>query len=171
MKNNIVKIIGGTILALAVISALTFNSAFAQDQSKDGASQNGSHELVGTWDAQVRIFNCQNNQTIRTFASIGTFMSGGTSIGSTAGIPQALRTPEHGVWSHLRAKTFRFKFKSFSFDAGGNFTGWSIVTHTVQMNAGGDSYTSAGTAEFFDQNGNPTFPFTGCSSTTATRFE
>ncbi len=166
MKRNFVKVIGGTVLAFLVISALTFGLVFAQDESK---TQNGGGRLEGTWDVQVTIRNCSTGAAIRTFASIGTFMSGGTSLDSTSGISQSLKTPGQGVWSHISGNTYRFKFKSFSFDASGNFTGWTIISHEANLNHSADGYESAGTAEVYAPNGN--LLFTGCATTTATRFQ
>ncbi len=168
MKRNFVKIIGGTVLAFMVISTLTFGLVFAQDES-ESESRRGGGRLEGTWDAQVTIRNCQNNMAIRTFASIGTFMSGGTFLDSTSGTPQALKTPGQGVWSHVSGNTFRFSFKAFTFDAGGNFTGWTILRHQANLNRRADEYESAGTLQIYAPNG--ILLFTGCSSTTATRFE
>jgi len=168
MKRNFVKTIGGTVLAFMVISALTFGLVFAQDESIS-ESRRGGDRLEGTWDAQVTIRNCQTGAAIRTFASIGTFMSGGTLLDSTSGIPQALKTPGHGVWSHTGGRNYRFKFKSFSFDANGNFTGWTIINHEANLNRRANEYESVGTAEVYAPNGN--LLFTGCSTTTATRFE
>ena len=165
MKNNIVKIIGGMVLAFLIISTIGFGFAFAQSQSK----AQGGGRLEGTWDVQVTIRNCQTGAAIRTFASIGTFMSGGTLLDSTSGTPQALKTPGQGVWSHTGGNTYNFKFKSFSFDASGNFTSWTIINHEAHLNSRADEYDSAGTAEVYAPNGN--LIFTGCSSTTATRFE
>lgn len=167
MKGSVVKIIGGIVLAVLVNSTLTLGLVSAQDESK---SQNdGGGRLEGTWDAQVTIRNCQTGAAIRTFASIGTFMSGGNFLDSTSGIPQALKTPGHGVWSHINGNTYRFSFKSFSFDLSGNPTGWTIIRHEANLNSGATEYESAGTAEVYDPNGN--LIFTGCSTTTATRFE
>jgi hypothetical protein len=167
MKSNLVKIIGGMILAVLVISTLTFGLVSAQDDSK---SQNGDGgRLGGTWDVQVTIRNCQTGAAIRTFASITTFMSGGTMVDSTSGTPQALKTPGHGIWSHAGGNTYRFKFKSFSFDASGAPTGWTIISHEANLNHGANDLESAGTAEVYNLNGN--LIFTGCSTTTATRFE
>jgi len=98
-----------------------------------------------------------------------TFMEGGTLLDSTSGIPQALKTPGQGVWSHLRKKTFSFVIKSFNFDAGGNFTGWTIIRHEANLNSEATEYESAGTSEIYNANGN--LVFTGCSTTTATRLE
>ncbi len=169
MKRNFVKIIGGTVLAFMVISTLTFGLVFAQDESISERSESRGDRLEGTWDAQVTIRNCQTGAAIRTFASVGTFMSGGTMLDSTSGIPQSLKTPGHGVWSHAGGNTYRFKFKSFSFDANGNFTGWTIINHEANLSRRTDEYESAGTAEVYAPNGN--LLFTGCSTTTATRFE
>ncbi len=167
MKSNIVKTIGGMVLAVLITSTLTLSLVSAQDDSK--RQNGGGGRLEGTWDAQVTIRNCQTDAEIRTFASIGTFMRGGTMLDSTSGIPQALKTPGHGVWSHISGNTYRFKFKSFSFDASGNFTGWTIISHEAHLNHSADEYESAGTAEVYAPNGN--LIFTGCSTTTATRFE
>lgn len=155
------------LLAFLVIAATGLGLVSAQEGLK---GQNGgkSTRLEGTWDVQVTIRNCQTGAAIRTFPSIGTFMSGGTALDSTSGIPQALKTPGQGVWSHIGGNSFMFKFKSFSFDAGGNPTGWTIISHGANLNSR-DEYESAGTAEVYNLNGN--LLFTGCSTTTATRFE
>lgn len=182
MKKTFLKTVGTTALAILLVTIFAQISVFAQDIISQDQNEiqtenkllltralGNPRALEGTWDTEVTIRNCQNNAAIRTFASIGTFMFGGTSIGSTSGMPQALRTPEHGVWNHLNGRRFRFKFKSFSFDAGGNFTGWTIVAHTIEMNPDGNSYTSAGTAEIYNPAGILVAAL--CSSAIATRFE
>ncbi len=160
MRKIILKTIGG--MALAVLLVAMFAPTWVSGQS-------GGGRLKGTWDVQVTIRNCQTGAEIRTFASLTTFMFGGTTLDSTSGIPQALKTPGQGVWSHVHGNTYRFSFKSFSFDAGGNFTGSTKIIHEAVLDSNGEEYTSAGTAEVYDPNGN--LMFTGCSTTTATRFE
>lgn len=169
MKKNILKIIGSTILTFTVISIAAFGVVFAQEESKGEFQNGGGGRLVGTWDARVAITNCQTGAEIRSFDSIGTFMFGGTMLDSTSGIPQALKTPGHGVWSHVWGNTYKFSFKSFGFDAAGNFTGWTIIRHEAVLDPRGDEYSSSGTAEFYAPNG--TLVGTGCSATTAVRFE
>ena len=167
MKGNLVRIIRGMVLAVLVISTLPLGLVSAQDESK---SQNtGGGRLEGTWDVQVTIRNCQTGAEIRTFKSLGAFMSGGTMQDVTSGIPPSQRVTGVGVWSHISGNTYRFSFKSFSFDANGNFTGWQVIRHELKLDSNGTEYTSAGTAEVYDPNGN--LLFTGCSTTTATRFE
>lgn len=160
MRNIFLKALGGIVLVIC-LSAL-FTPAW-------GSGQGGGGRLEGAWDVQVSIRNCQTGAEIRSFASVTSFMFGGTLIDSTSGTPQSQRTPGHGVWSHLTGDTYRFSFKYFSFDAGGNFTGWTKVTHEALLDSNGAQFSSAGTAEVYAPNG--TLVFTGCSSTTATRFE
>jgi hypothetical protein len=160
MRKIFLKTISG--MALAVLLLAMFAPIWVSGKS-------GGGRLEGTWNVQVTIRNCQTGAEIRTFASLTTFMFGGTTLDSTSGIPQALKTPGQGVWSHLNGNTYRFSFKSFSFDAGGNFTGSTKIIHEAVLDSNGTEYSSAGTAEVYDPNGN--LIFTGCSTTTATRFE
>jgi hypothetical protein len=160
MRNIFLKALGA--IALAISLSTMFAPAW-------GSAQNGGGRLEGTWDVQVTIRNCQTGAEIRTFASLTTFIFGGITVDSTSGTPQALKTPGQGVWSHLSGDTYRFSFKSFSFDAGNNFTGWTKITHDATLDSNGSQYTSAGTAEVHAPNG--ALIFTGCSTTTATRFE
>lgn len=160
MRNTFLKAFGA--IALVVSLAAMFTPV-------SGSRQSGGGRIEGTWDAQVTIRNCQTGAEIRNFASVTSFIFGGVIIDSTSGTPQAQRTPGHGVWSHLTGDTYRFSFKYFSFDAGGNFTGWTKVTHEATLDSNGNQFSSAGTAEVYAPNG--TLVFTGCSSTISNRFE
>ena len=160
------RVVGGILLAAVMASTPALGLVSAQDRLK---IKNGGGRLEGTWDVQVTLSNCQTNEEIRTFASTTTFMFGGTLLDSTSGMPQAVKTPGHGVWSHVGANLYRFRFKSFSFSPTGTFTGWTIITHEASMDPGGDYYESAGTAEVYFANGD--LDFIGCSTTTATRFQ
>ncbi len=179
MRNTLLKTIGTATLTILMVA--TFAQVRVSAQNNDDEQQNDEltrknssdrdddERIVGTWDVQVTIRNCQNGAAIRTFPSITTYMSGGTFLESTSGIPQAAKTPGHGVWSHISRRTYRLSFKSFSFDAGGNFTGWQIIRQQVNLNRRANASESAGTLEVYAPNG--TLVFTGCSTATATRFE
>ncbi len=169
MKKQFLKIIGGMILAFLVISIPLLGSALAQDDSK---FQAGGGRLEGTWDVQLTIRDCQNGTAIRTIRELATFMSGGTMINSTSSLPQALKTPGHGFWSHENDNTYNYSFKFFRFDSAGAFIGWAIVRHTVTLNARATEYESTGGITFYNTNGDPVpVPPPGCSTATATRFE
>src|SRR5687767_2885705 len=145
MRRDLFKKVRG-IMTVAVFTLVTTGACLAQDSK-------GGGRLVGTWDTVVRIKDCATGNVLNTFASIGSFNQGGTSIGSTAGLPQASRTPEHGIWRHVAANMYEFKFKSFSFNATGQAAGYAIVTHTIQLNETADAYYSDGTAAFYSMNG------------------
>jgi hypothetical protein len=174
MKNTFLKTIGWAATAILMVAFSAQIQVFAQDNGNgqtqgNPSGKSGDERIVGTWDVQVTIRNCSNGAAIRTFPSVGTFASGGTALDSTSGIPQALKTPGQGVWSHVGGNTFRFSFKSFSFGTNNFLTGWTIIRHEAILNADENSYTSAGTAEVFGPHG--VLLFTGCATTTATRFE
>ena len=180
MKKTFLKTIGGAALAILLLTIFAQVGVSAQEnaadqnkeqtEAKDTSTRRANaKKLIGTWDSQVTLRVCQTGAEIRNFATIRTFMSGGTTIGSNGEIPQALRTPEHGVWEHLNGGTYHFKFKSFGFDPMGNPTGWTIVTQTAEVSPDGDSYTSAGPVEVYAPNG--ALVFTACATATATRFE
>src|SRR5882724_7553508 len=124
MRNTFLKTAGGMALAISLLAM--FAPIWVSGQS-------GGGRLEGTWDVQVTIRNCQTGAAIRTFASLTTFIFGGTTLDSTSGIPQALKTPGQGVWIHLNGNTYRFSFKSFSFDAGGSFTGSTKISHEAVL--------------------------------------
>ena len=131
------------------------------------AQSKGGGRLEGTWDAAVRITDCANGNVLNSFASIASFNQGGTSIGSTSGIPQSLRTPEHGIWRHVDGNVYLFKFKSFNFNAMGQPTTYVIVEHELTLNQSGDEYYSEGTAKVYLLNG--TQVGQGCSNADGTR--
>lgn len=162
MRNTFLKAFTG--IALVVCLSAMFTLAWGSANGRGGRGG----KLEGTWDVRVTIRNCQTGAEIRSFASVTTFMFGGTMIDSTSGMPQALRTPGHGVWSHERGDNYLFSFKTFNFDGAGNNTGWTKITHVADFE-NGDQYSSAGTSEVYAPNG--TLVATGCSTTTATRFE
>jgi hypothetical protein len=156
MKTNIIA----TTFAIAIVIAAGAGMSLAQDGR-------GGGRLVGTWDAVVQIKNCQDGSVLNTFASIASFNQGGTSIGSTSGIPQSLRTPEHGIWRHVGGNIYEFKFKSFSFNAMGQPVSYAIVQHQIALNETADAYYSDGTAKFYLLNG--TQVGQGCSDALGTR--
>lgn len=179
MKSQPLKVFGGTFAVILMIVSAASITNFAQDTQRDDmdrvkiedaqARPSGIGRLVGVWDTQVSLRVCQTGAVIRTFPSIGTFHADGTMMDSTSGIPQAAKTPGHGVWTATDAVNFIFRFKSFSFDAAGNATGYTVITHYGRLRYGLDQYSSSGNAQVFDMNGN--LLFTGCSTTTATRFQ
>ena len=77
-----------------------------------------------------------------------------------------------GTWKRLHGRSYQFAFKAFRFDPAGTFIGTQVVRHTLTLAKDGKSYASAGSSQAYDTAGNPlSGPPTGCSISTATRFE
>jgi hypothetical protein len=167
MKRDFVRTFSAAISIFLVFTAVTVGLVFAGNAAR--TRDQGGQRIVGTWDVHVSVRACQTGAEIRTFESLEHFNSGGTMQDVSSGFAPGRQTPGIGVWSHLGGNTYSFSFKSFGFDANGNFSGWTIVRHEITLNSKGDEFTSEGTAEFYDASGN--LLFTGCSSNTATRFE
>lgn len=129
----------------------------------------GAGRLTGTWDAVVTIRDCNTGNALNSFRSIANFNQGGTFLGSTSGLPQSARTPEHGVWRHVMGNLYEFKFKSFNFDPTGNAVTYTVVRHDLELDQSGDAYTSAGEAKVYLMNGVQVGQ--GCSSGVGTRFD
>lgn len=162
MQKGLLGMMAATIVAIVTIALVTGVVTFGQSKFMKAGGR-----LEGSWDVRVSLRNCQTGDVIRSFDSVTQFMSGGTVIDSTSGVPQALKTPGEGIWEHTVDSNYRFKFKSFTFDASGNYTGYTIIQHEAILDDSADNYESAGTAEIYAPNG--ILVATGCSSTTATR--
>jgi hypothetical protein len=153
------------------------------------AQPNAQAGLGGAWAVQVTLRDCTTNAPLGPpFRSLVSFHRGGTlseSAGSLAFAP-GQRSPGHGAWTRQGRHTFGQQMIALmlfdtqpnlpgtpGFNPGlpvspGFFAGWATITHTVTL-TDADTYTSAGTNEFFKSDG--TSYRTGCSTATARRFE
>jgi hypothetical protein len=137
------------------------------------SSQGDGGRLEGTWEALLTRRNCDTGDPLSgPLPELLTFMSGGTMLDSTSAALPSTKTPGHGVWSHVAGNTYQYSFKFFSFGPPASptaFTGWAIVSQTLELNSTANEYTSSGTAHFYNTSGG--LVGSGCSTTTATRFE
>ena len=131
--------------------------------------QQGGGRLDGTWDVVLTPYNCSTGVQSAPVRELATFNVGGTVIASTSGLAQATKTPGHGVWSHHWGSTYAYTFKFFRFDASGAPNGWAVVHQEAVLDPSGDQYTSQGGIDFYNASGG--YLFSGCSTTTATRFQ
>jgi hypothetical protein len=167
MKNTNKKTILGafpSVFGLMALLICTFlaTSATAGDQSP----QNRGRRLFGFFDSQVTLTNCQG-VVIRTFESYQLFNQGGT-LTSTDNQPSASARPGIGTWQCLGGGSYSAPFQIFTFNTDGTWSGHAKVNRDdLQLAADGNSYTSAGSVEFFDTNGN--LIATVCGSEIATR--
>jgi hypothetical protein len=162
MKTKLVK----NIMAPLVVACVLLPMVVAAIEPSRGTE---GGRLQGTWDVQVRIIDCQTGGVIATFASMLTFHAGRTLMEATSGLPPATKTPGEGVWEVAGPNTYNYRFKFFTFDAQGVFTGWRIANVEVIVDQTGNNYEGSGTQEIYDANGN--LVGSGCVSPVGTRFE
>jgi hypothetical protein len=160
MKTKLVKnMLSSLVFAFALTTSVAVT---ASGQGTEGG------RLEGTWETQITLTDCAGH-VIRSFPSLLEFVAGGTVVESTAGTPQALKTPGLGVWRHSTGNTYALRFKSFSFNAQNVFTGWTIISGETTVDSTGDTRSGPATVEVYDPNG--VLLITLCAETTGTRFE
>jgi hypothetical protein len=124
--------------------------------------------IQGIWEMQVTLTDCAGH-VIRSFLTIQEFIAGGTTVESSAGTPQALKTPGLGVWRHTADNNYAFRFKFFTFNAQNVFTGWTIIAGETTVDATGGSKAGSATVEVYNPNG--VLVATACTEFSGTRFE
>jgi hypothetical protein len=172
MKKQIWKAIGGLSLAILALAIFAQVRVSAQDngsawlQTVNGANK---PSLVGTWDVQVLIRDCQTGTVLFGFPAMITYNQDGTMQETDLGDPALVRLGGHGVWERQNGKQFSAAFRFIEFLPNRTFVKRNVVRSAITLGEGGSSYTSTDTVGFFDANGNPIGSL--CATTTATRFE
>lgn len=173
------------VLAAALASPLAAAQTTPLDDVDHVASQLANRwgfpdRIEGLWNVRVYLMPCGVPQPAApSFLAMAMFGRGGTfhdenNANPVAPLPPTtLRSEAFGQWEHVAGRTYRFAFQFYNFDLAGTFTGSTIVRHTVQLAPDANSYTSAGTPEFFTATGEPFVPPGPalCSTSTATRFK
>jgi hypothetical protein len=180
MKNTGLKSLGKTSIAL-IASALLGPTGASAAGREEALSAAGlwwvTDPIEGLWNVEVTLTNCTTGDpipTVQPFPAMALFARGGTfhDTNGNALSPPSTRSAGFGVWNHVRGRTYEFAFKLFRFDNAAQPLGSQVVRHTVTLARDGNSYTSSGTSQAFDPAGTPlSGPPTGCSKSTATRFE
>lgn len=130
--------------------------------------------IEGLWNVRVLITDCASGNPFGPppFDAMAMFNANGTFQDTNSNSPMLqVRSDALGYWKHVRGNKYRFAFKAFHFDLSGMYIGYNIVRHDVVLARNGKSYTSSGTAEFFNPDGTTRPPVLGCSEATATRFK
>jgi len=169
MKKQILKAIGGASLAIMILAVFAQVSVSAQDNDNEllrNENRGNEQRLVGSWNVQVTIRDCQSNTEIASFPAMNTYNQGGTTQQTAPPEPGATALPGHGVWSHQNGRHYSGAIQFFSLNP---TFGRVIVRSTISLGRDGNSYTSTDTAEVLDANGS--LIFRACSTSTATRFE
>jgi hypothetical protein len=155
------SILGTTFLFLALVGG-SQTTAWAQ-------SEKARHNrIVGVWDVQVTVRNCNNGIPLFNFSALHKYELGGIGQVVPATNPTAL-SAHISVWKPLEKNVYQMAFKMFRFDAAGNNIGWVVVRNDVAITADGIGYAGSGRAETFDSNGNSVGA--SCPTFTGTRFQ
>lgn len=174
MNNMLTRLFGSISIVCLVILAGSTRFIHAQDDpSKETFNPETMFDLPwsadrieGVWDARVNITVC-NGPVLFSFDGLGLFGANGAFHDTNSTNP-SLRSATFGYWKHIRGRSYKFAFKFFRFDLAGNLLGTQVVRHNVLLSGSGDTYTSSGTSETYNTNGE--LIATGCSNSTATRF-
>ncbi|HJP95863.1 MAG TPA: hypothetical protein VJ843_00670 [Candidatus Saccharimonadales bacterium] len=162
MKRQTLKAIGGVALAILV------SAVFAQVKVS-AQVQNGNEALVGSWDVQVTIRDCQTGTPLFSFPAMMTYNQGDTMQETDLGDPFLVRLLGHGVWEHDKKRQYSAAFQFLNYNPDRTFAGRNVIRSAISLGQGGDTYTGTDTLEILDANGNVIAR--GCATTTATRFK
>ena len=157
--------------ALVVGSALRASAQDYPDSSK--------RTLEGTWWVQVTTFtDCVSRTPLISFSALLTFADGGTMTGATTnpGFAIGQRSPDHGIWAHRRAHTFKASSVALIlFTTAPNFpvtpgfqAGSQRLDQTIAL-TDADHFTSDAVTTFFDAAGQQYRR--GCAAALGERFE
>ena len=170
MKNNFMKIVAATVFGLLMLIGSVQFIVLGQElknDSPDVSRENSNRKsIVGTWQTVVTPRNCATGAPVApAFPGILTFNEGETLTGTSTAV-----TSVYGVWEREEGRrNYSFAFLSLRYNASGVFIGTQKVRQTAELSANGNEFTSTGTIEILDANGNVVG--NGCSTSTGTRFE
>jgi hypothetical protein len=163
MKKQILKAIGG--VSLAILMLAVFGQVWVSAQVQNGNQQG----LIGSWNVQVTLRDCESGTPFVTFPAMNTYNQGGTTQQTAVPGPEGTALPGHGVWSHQTGRNYSGAFQFFSLNPNGTYAGRVIVRSVISLGKSGDNYTSTDTADILNPNGD--LMFRSCSTSTATRFQ
>jgi hypothetical protein len=163
MKKQILRMIGG--VTVAVVALGVFAQVWVPVQAQKGNEQT----LIGSWDSQVTLRDCNSGVPFVTFAAMNTYNQGGTAQQTAIPEPGSTALPGHGAWSHDLGRSYSGAFQFFMLNPNPALTARVIVRSSITLDLGGDSYSSTDTAEILNLNGDVLDR--ACSTTAATRFK
>src|SRR5688572_22623255 len=151
MNKQTLRAIGGASLAILMLIGLAQVGVPAQ-------GQNGNEpNLVGSWNVQVTVRDCQTGMpipVIPVFPALITYHQGGTMQETDLGGPGLVRLPGHGVWERQNGRQYSAAFRFLNFTPGGTFVGTNVIRSSITLSHSGNEYTSTDTLEILDANGN-----------------
>jgi hypothetical protein len=155
---------------VVIALALTATTSPVWSQDRQPLPSPTAHNLQGTWRVTRTGVDCITGEEFPSFPAITTYNQGGTSTGyevPPGGDPG--QGTEYGVWQREAGRhNYSVRAVSYGYTAEGDFEGRAEATEAIQLTTA-DSFTSTGTVQIFDADGN--LIATICVRSTATRFE
>jgi hypothetical protein len=142
--------------ALALIpSIITLGLVQACGGSSDAVAQaapSTSDPIEGVWEAVASRRDCTTGAVTGTFRGAQVMHRGGT-LSDTNIMPTALRGPGWGIWSRNADGTYAVKFRFYTYNADGTWSGTAVVTSKRTLNADGTIYNGDTSSEVLDTAG------------------
>lgn len=169
MRNKTLTAIRYGIMAIVIALAISQTTVTAQD----GEEQERSIE--GVWRVRVTPRNCVTGVPIPTaaFEALMTFHKDRTvSAWFQNSTITVTRSQSHGLWQRDKGwSEYSLKFVHLRYSLStGAFIGRQESGGTLVLGDSGDEFTTDGTTQGFDVNGNPSGTG-GCSNSVGTRFK
>ena len=161
MKKRIFRTIG--VSSLALVGLLTFAGVWAS------AQKSNEQGLIGSWDLQVTLRDCDSGFPFVTFLAMNTYNQGGTTQQTAIPEPGVTALPGHGVWSHDIGRNYSGAFRFLILNPDPALVRRVTVRSAISLGLDGNSYTSTDAAEIRNLNGD--LIQSACSTSVATRFE
>ena len=109
--------------------------------------------IEGVWEPTVTIRDCQTQAPIFSFASMDSYIRGGSLVAESASEPN-VRATGLGSWQHVGGRNFTALYQFFTYDPTGLPSGRLKVSARIRLGADGSSFTTSDTAEVTDLQGN-----------------
>lgn len=146
-----------------VTALLLLTGVFADSQIA-AASSPGS--IVGVWDFQVHLFDCQTGATQARLRATSLFNADGTMLDTNIAPPSS-RGPAFGMWRYdASSQTYAVTMRLNRYNLDGSFAGVAEVRRTLHLD--GDNGTGEIRAQLYGPNEQPVAP-PGCGSEVGTR--
>ena len=154
-----------------IVLALTATTLPVWSQDRQALPSPAAQSLQGTWRVTRHGVDCITGEELfASFPAITTYNQGGTYTGY--GVPPGGdpgQGTEYGVWQREPGShNYSNRAVFYSYTAEGDFDGRGEATEAIQLTTA-DSFTSTGTVQIFDADGN--LIATICATSTGTRFE
>lgn len=145
------RLISRTVVTTILLAALLVSQAASAQTYFDAKSNGRQNRIVGIWDVDVIVTNCQGVEMF-SFQALHQYNYGGT--GQVAPNTGSLAlSPHMMVWAHDHKNDYVMAFKAYRYDANGQYIGWIEVRNEVSLDDKKDGYSGSGTADIYNTAG------------------